>query len=198
MGVRWVDREKRPRGAEDERMGKYDRFEAKAISGEFAESKTKKTPYVSVMFEVTEGGESKGRQFEWQGYLSDATTERTVQGLRFAGCVFPGDDITNLKGLGDKIVSIQVEDTDFGKRVAWVNEPSASSVSDETRLDPAGKKALASRLKGALLSLKGGKSAPKPIPTAGVADAFAVEHGHPANDDGDEQQATGTDDNMPF
>jgi len=171
---------------------KYDRYRAKAISHQFAESVKKKTPFVSVIYEVTDGpGTSK--QFEWQGYFSEATHERTVESLRRSGCTFPGDDVTNLSGLGSKEVEIQVEQTDYGPRVAWVNEPRVSSVNEDQKLDKNAKASLAARLKGTLISMRaGGAPAPKKTSAADAASAFA------ANDDGAEPaKATGTDD-IPF
>ncbi len=183
-------------------MAKMDRYMGRAVKndagniGEFAESKTKHTPYVEVIFEVIDG-EHKGKRFPWQGYLTEKTTERTLQALKHAGCTFPGDDITNLTGLGSKDVEIQVEMTDFGPRVAWVNEPRVGSVTDETRLDKNSKAALAARLKGTLLALKGGVStAGKAKPAALGDDPFAVPPG--AANDGGQPGATGTDDQLPF
>jgi hypothetical protein len=179
-------------------MAGMDRYTAKAISGEFGESKKKSTPYVEVMFEVIDG-ERKGTRFPWQGYLTDATQERSVGSLKLCGCTFPGDDITNLTGLGTKDVEIQVEMTDFGPRVAWVNESGGASITDENKLGGAQKKALAARLKGTLLSLKGGAAA-KPKTATGAADPFAVRptndaaQGEASNDSSEPLQATGTDD----
>lgn len=188
-------------------MGKYESFRAMAVGYDWAKSRNKGTDYVSVICGVVDdagepkvGADNKQITFEWQGYLTDATTERTVQSLRTFGCTFPGDDITNLTGIDKGIVEIQVEDTDYGKRVAWVNAPRTSSVTDETRLDGAGKKALAARLKGTLLALKGGTSAAKK--PASAANPFAVSGGggeapDPSNDTSEPLAPTGTDD-VPF
>lgn len=172
--------------------GKYDRYIAKAISGEFGKSQKKGTDFVGVVFEVSHG-DAKGTKFGWDGYFTDSTSERTVQSLRLAGCTFPGDDITNLSGLGSKEVEIQVEQTDFGPRVAWVNEPRVSAINDENKLDAGGKKALAGKLKGLLLATKGGGLRAQAQKSSALdADPFAEA---PANSNN--QQATGTD-NIPF
>lgn len=175
---------------------KYDRYSAKAVKGEFGESKLKHTPFACITFEVIEG-DSEGRQFDWQGYLTDAAAERTVQSLRLAGCTFPGDDFTNLAGLGSKVVEIQVEQGDFGPRVAWVNEP-RTGVSDDQKLDEKGKSALASKMKGLLISMRSG-SAPAPAKKTTAADAASAFAAPPANEGGEpEQKATGTTDRIPF
>ncbi len=186
-------------------MAKYERYSAKALSGEFGVSKQKKTNFVEVIFEVVDG-EGKGRKFPYQGYFTEATQERTIQSLRLCGCTFPGDDVTNLAGITTNVVEVQVEDSDFGKKVAWVNEAGRGAISDENTLDKSSKKALAGAMKGMLLTLKGGGAAKPKAPPLG-ADPFAVKPGDVANEttsDGDPTYgeaaggATGTDNDIPF
>lgn len=175
--------------------GKYERYMAKGVSANWAESKQKKTPYVEIIFEVVEG-EKKGTKFPWHGYVTDATKERTIQSLVYCGCTFPGDDPTSTVGFDTNVVDIQVGEDDYGKKVEWVNEPRVSSVTDETKLNSGAKKALAGSLKGTLALLnRGATKAPAvKAPNLG-ADPFVVSE--PANDGEFQQQATGTDD-IPF
>lgn len=178
---------------------KYDRYSAKAVSHDWGKSQKKSTDYVEVCFEVTDG-EAKGRRFPWQGYFTKSTEERTLQSLQYAGCTFPGGDLTNLSGLGDKIVEIQVEQTDFGPRVAWVNEPRAGSVTEETRLSAGDKKSLAARMKGKLLAMQRGGAPAAKSATAKAPDPWEQPAAPqaPANDASEPPAKTGTDDDIPF
>lgn len=181
-------------------MASMQRYTAKAVtSGEWGESKKKGTPFVEVIFEVQDGP-SKGQRFPWQGYITEATRERTLQSLRFCGCTFPGDDPTNLAGINTNMVEIQVEDGDYGPRAAFVNERGRATLNDENKMSASGKKALASMLKGTLLSLKTGVKAAKPAAATTASDPFAVAptaDEAPSNDTGEPLAPTGTD-QIPF
>ncbi len=136
------------------------KYTAKAISYDWGTSKNKGTPFVSVVFEVSEADtKAPGAQFNWEGYFTEATTDRTFKSLRYCGCTFPGNDATNLEGLTRNAVKITVEETDFGPRVAWVDP--VGNVNDENRMAGGSLKAFASQMKGALLASAKGATAPR-------------------------------------
>ena len=59
------------------------KYTAKAVSYDWGKSKNKGTPFVSVVFEVSEADpKAPGAQFTWEGYFTDATTDRTFKALR--------------------------------------------------------------------------------------------------------------------
>ena len=142
-------------------MAKYENFKAKGITFEMGESRTKGTPYISAVFQVIDdagkpkidaGGEKI--TFEYQGYLTEKTIENVCKQLRTSGCTFPGNDVTNGAGFGSKTVEIQVEDTDYGKRIAWVNDFKSSSVDERNRMAPAAKKGFAAMFASAVAGSK--------------------------------------------
>lgn len=189
-------------------MGKYENHKARGFKFDMAESHAKKTPYISAMFEVL-GDDGKPKvdaagakiTFEYQGYLTDKTIANVCKQLRTAGCTFPGNDVTNGAGFGSTVVEIQVEDTDFGKRIAWVNDFNASSVDDRNRMAPAAKKGFAAMFKAAVAgsALVGGAAparAAAPVSTwvppvvdaaqSGAPEAANETEDEPANDAGDD------------
>lgn len=92
---------------------------------EFGESAKKKTPLVSVMFEVIRGPAS-GERVKWQGYFTDndEATDRTIQSLR--ACGFTGDDLAAfIEQIVEQEVQIVVENEEYKGRhypkVQWVN-----------------------------------------------------------------------------
>lgn len=183
-------------------MAKYENFKAKGIKFDMAESRTKGTPYISAVFEVLDdagkpkldaGGDKI--TFEYQGYLTEKTIENVCKQLRTAGCTFPGNDVTNGAGFGSKTVEIQVEDTDYGKRIAWVNDLRSSSVDERNRMAPAQKKSFAAMFASAVAGSKlAGGAAPTraaaPVsawvpPVTPVANETVTEEEEAAADPGD-------------
>lgn len=167
------------------------KYTAKAVSYDWGKSKNKGTPFVSVVFEVSEADtKAPGAQFTWEGYFTDATTDRTFKALRLCGCTFPGNDPSNLDGLTRNAVSITVEESDFGPRVAWVNP--MGSVNEENRMTGGSLKAFAAQMKGALISSAGGVSS---APRAASSSAPAPFEAPP---DGESPEAQGGDRDIPF
>lgn len=151
-------------------MAKYENYKARGIKFEMAESRTKGTPYISAVFVVIDeagkprldGGGDK-ISFEYQGYLTEKTIANVCKQLRTAGCTFPANDVTNGAGFGSTVVEIQVEDTDYGKRIAWVNDFKTSSVDEWNRMAPAAKKSFAAMFASAVAGSKivGGAASPR-------------------------------------
>ena len=84
-------------------------YKARAMNGDFGTSKSKGTSYVRVGFQILEGPFA-GSTVTWDGWITDKTRQRVVDSLAYCGCTFPGDDITNLDGLGAQEVEIVVEE----------------------------------------------------------------------------------------
>ncbi len=149
---------------------------ARGSDGGFGESSQAKTKFVRVPFVITQG-EFTGQSVSWDGYFTDGARDRTIQSLRYCGCTFPGDDITNLEGIDKNEVEIVVEHEPYtfpvgharaGEsitrvRVAWVNG-GTGGIREEEQMDPAKKAAFAASMKGALVAarMKSGGSASSP------------------------------------
>lgn len=152
------------------------KYVAVATSAEFGVSKNKGTEYVRVVFDL----EGTQDSIAWDGYFTEKTAARTIEALRYCGCTFPGDDVTNLAGLGSQRVQLVVELESYeGKtrpRVKWVNRLGAAGVAQA--LDDGAKKSLKARLKGDVAAARVAdtastpKPAVKPAPRPMQADAF--------------------------
>ena len=100
-------------------------YQAMAKGAVLTESGVKKTPQVSVEFEIC-SAEAAGERITWYGFLTDKTTERTLESLRYAG--WRGSDISDLSDLSREdvpLVELVLEVEEYeGKsrvRVQWVN-----------------------------------------------------------------------------
>lgn len=136
-------------------------YKAKAIGGMYGTSKQKGTPFVRVSFAVTEG-DYAGHSVGWDGYFTPNTEARTLDSLRYCGCNFPNDDLSNLAGIEKNEVSIVIEherwnDEKTGEekaraRVAWVNSP--GGIPDDQQMDANQLAAFAARMKGSVMRVK--------------------------------------------
>lgn len=125
------------------------------------------TDYLYVLFKL-KGGSQDGQSIGAYFYFSEAAQEKAIEGLRNAGCTFPGGDVTNLAGLGSKDVSLVVEHEEYeGKtkaKVKWVNK--VGGVKEDQVLDQSERSALKSRMRGVLAAMgaAGPKAEPEPAP----------------------------------
>jgi hypothetical protein len=109
-------------------IGKY---QARAITMSPHESKEKHTKFWNVVLRIEDEGPSKGQFAEWQGYLTEKTTARTLESLSYMG--FDG---STPESVGKNLVYIDIEHEQYpekddqgqltGKtvtrhRVAWIN-----------------------------------------------------------------------------
>jgi hypothetical protein len=138
------------------------KFRARAVGGKLGNSSQKGTPYVAVEFRLTEG-ELAGEQILYFGYFTDATTERTLESLRYCG--WKSDDLDNLDGITDNEVELVIEHEKDDKgslrsRVAWVNR--AGGLQMLQAMSAADAKAFAARLRGAAAAsrVKAGNASP--------------------------------------
>lgn len=94
-------------------------------------SSEKKTPFVELYFEITDG-ENKGGKVRWTGYFGEKSATRTIESLQHCG--WEGDDVGEfsdgeLHGLDTNEVEIVTELEEYEKdgekrvapRVRWVN-----------------------------------------------------------------------------
>src|SRR5262249_27702083 len=154
----------------------------RAINAEFGTSKKKSTSFVLVNFEITQG-EHAGEILSWNGYFTTNTEERTIESLRYCGCEFPGNDITDLTGIHRSEVQIVVEheeyQTDSGEtktaaKVAWVNSL-GRTISVDQRMDDAAKAAFKARMMGRVVKSK--QSMPASSSTTSTATPAAKKNG---------------------
>jgi len=163
------------------------RAKALANTAQFGVTPAKGTDFIRIQFQITDG-EFAGQSLAWDGYFTGEATKRTVDSLQYAGCTFPGNDITNLEGLGTTEVSIDVEHESYEKdgqaktyaKVAWVNSLHRG-VSPELQMNAGQKESFKQRMMGQLVVAKQAKP--------GVASPSGS---------APQSQATGTGDKIPF
>lgn len=148
-------------------------YRAKATRGEYGVTPTSGNDFISVAFQIVEDGEQKGQTVGYRGFFTEKAMERTMESLRTAGCTFPGNDITNLEGLGSTEVQIAVDHEEYeskgekktAARVAFVNPiGSAGRVKPEQQMDPGHKASFKQRMMGHVV----GGAAPKPAGQTGI------------------------------
>lgn len=167
-------------------------YSAKATKGEFGTSKKKGTDFVRVVFQITDGPETGG-MVSWDGWFTDKASARTIESLRFCGCSFPNNDITNLSGIDTQTVHIVVEHETFTPeqgqnagveqtraRVAFVNDPNRGGVPEDQQMGDGAKKAFAAKMKGALIAAN--RNVPA-SPNGKAAPSRSEPHGQNWDDD---------------
>ena len=127
-------------------------YRARAVEAELC-SLSQGTEHVHVLFEVVEG-EYEGQFLPWFGFFSEVTAKRTVESLRFCG--WRGCDLTDLDGVTDDEVAIEVEH--------WLREGRTHARVGDVRhrsrllaaepMPPDKVRTFAERMRGFILSLK--------------------------------------------
>lgn len=97
--------------------GKYN---AHAIQWDFGFAGEKNTRQICVQFEILEG-EWAGHCFNWYGFFTDKSKERTIESLRYCG--WTNDDIMSMEGMGTKVVQLDIvhEEQTVGKGAGKVH-----------------------------------------------------------------------------
>lgn len=143
--------------------GKYN---AHAIQWDFGYAGKDNTRQVCVQFEILEG-DFAGQCFNWYGFFTEKTKERTIQSLRYCG--WKNDDIMNMEGMGTLIVQLDIahEEQKEGKnqgktfpKVRWVNRLGGGGpIKLEKPMDMAQKRMFAAEMKmlaKSIAPMKGG------------------------------------------
>lgn len=95
-----------------------------------------------------------GQHMTWYGYFTEASTERTIESLRFCG--WTGEDLSDLSEIGSQNVTVQatVEQDEYNgevrAKVAWINRGGGLALSNP--LDERQAKAFAARMKGSVMA----------------------------------------------
>jgi hypothetical protein len=175
-------------------------YRARATSAEFGRTPTKGTDFVRVSFELLDA-DFAGETIAWDGYFTDNTSQRTIESLRHCGCTFPGNDATNLEGLGSQDVQIESEIQEYqdrngfpkeSARVRWVNALGGrSGVSPELQMSAGQKAAFKARMMGFLVASSQAQAAAPAKPAAKPAarpnpKPAARPAAHPPVDNGDD------------
>jgi hypothetical protein len=132
--------------------------------------------FVMIRFQISSGDDA-GNEITWWGFFTDKTKERTIEALRHAGCTFPGNDITNLEGLGSRHVELDIGHEEYNgqtrAKINWVNSLGGMGIKKEEKLDAKGLKGFAARMRadlaGAAKTAPGGPPAQKKAATQGAA-----------------------------
>lgn len=148
-------------------IGKY--F-ARGMAGEYGVS-DKGKDYCSVSFAITRGPLEGRRISAFLYFSTEANSERSIESLRYCGCTFPDNDLTNLSGIDKNEVELDIgQETFDGKtsnKVHWINRVGAF-VPEEQRMNPAQKATFKERMKAVLVATKqsgssSGDDEPPPI-----------------------------------
>jgi hypothetical protein len=113
-------------------------------------SPNKGTDGIYVMCTVTQGP-CKDTRVPWGPWFSGNAVDRIFESLRYCGCTFPGDDVTNLEGIDRNEVMVVVQadaQEPGGWRVAFVNEIGAAG---GVLMDDAAKDDFRSRMKARIM-----------------------------------------------
>lgn len=131
-------------------VGKH---KARAVEGALVEVGDKQTPAVSVIFEIIDG-DSAGDRIKWDGWLTEKTTDRTMESLRYCG--WSTDMLDDLRGISDNEVQLVIEpevnerDGKTYPRVKWVNRlGGGASINDLQKVAGAAARTLAQRFAAA-------------------------------------------------
>ncbi len=142
-------------------------YKAKAVEVTLGSSRSKGTPFVGVIFSVTDGPFT-GERLKWDGWLTERTAKRTLESLQHCG--WTGSDISvfaggNLNGIDKKEVELVVEmedyqGTDESKRgrqypkVQWVNRSGGSTKFGGPAMNVAQAAEFGQRFRGLALELQ--------------------------------------------
>ncbi len=146
------------------------KYQAKASPDvELGRTPNTQTAFVRVQFEITAECEFRGHQIHWDGWLTEKTSERTMDSLEHCG--WDGASLSNPQGVGTKECSIVIEHEQSEKdgklypRVKWVNAlGGGAKLKDEVKLDAAALRSIDQEFKASLMERrqKNGAQASRP------------------------------------
>lgn len=133
------------------------RFRARAVEGAWGQSQSG-TEQVAVMFEL-----ESGSKMTWYGYLTEKTSERTMNSLIACGV----SDLETLAGLGDEDVEVVIEHETYNDKtrakIQWVNRLGSGGVAMKNKAEGSALKSMLKKHQGNFLKLQkqaGGAPAP--------------------------------------
>lgn len=126
--------------------------------------KGEKGEYIKLDFEVVEPVDYQCEMVSWYGSFSfsrgkDGKTpfERTLETLRICG--WKGNDLSDLSGMGDNSVSINVDLNEYNGKmypaVKWVNKPGETA--NKNALSVEQSMSFAERMKAKIIAIEAGK-----------------------------------------
>jgi hypothetical protein len=137
-------------------------YRARAIEGQMGFADTG-TEQIAVTFEIIEEGDFEGHTITWFGFLTEATTERTIKTLIVCG--WEGDDLSDLRGLDRNEVELVIEHETYNgvkrARVKWVNRPGSGAFVMKRPMTDIQKRALAQKMRGLIVTLRKQEGAPR-------------------------------------
>jgi hypothetical protein len=142
------------------------KYRARAKEWVLAEIGANSTPAVSVEFVFSDPALGK---ITWDGWLSDAAADRTLESLRYCG--WEGDDLTELRGLDANEVELVIEQEDYQGRsypkVKWVNR--GGGLAHKTPLTGDKARFFAQQMKDRIRALDASKGAPRSAAKPGAS-----------------------------
>lgn len=123
----------------EQKMRKLGSYKARAIGVPVLGVAGTGTEQIKVTFEITQEGPRKGEQHDWFGYFTDATTQRTLDALEYAG--WDGDSLEHPQGLGRLECEIVLGEEEYNGenkiKVQWVNRPGGVGMKNVMTADEA-------------------------------------------------------------
>lgn len=115
------------------------KYTAIAKEWKLGESDEKHTPFIGIQFELLDE-HVNGITMNWSGWLTDAAIDRTLESLR--ACGWRGKDLSDLTGIGDRRVTVVINDEVSQKdgktyaRISFVNKLGGGRLTVNTELAP--------------------------------------------------------------
>lgn len=123
-------------------------------TAQFGTSKNGKDECV-IAFTILDGPNTGERISAYLYFSTDAGMARSIESMRYCGCTFPGEDITNLEGLGSRDVQLVIEQEDWdGKTRAKVKYINSGTPIVANPMGAGERQSFKDRMRGQLLSLK--------------------------------------------
>jgi len=178
------------------------KYQARGVEGAAVVAKSG-TEGISVIVEIVEGEHAR-RRLRWDGWLTEKTSQRTIESLRHMG--WQGDMLDDLRGIDANIVEIVVDHEEreiegelkVFPKVEWVNRiGGGAKISDEARMPANAARSLAERFAAQARGVKAASPAPGSKPAAPTSAPAAPRNGGGAPKHAPDAPDFG-DDDIPF
>lgn len=112
--------------------------------------------FVWLNFAITRGELEHENIGAYLYFTTEKGTARSIESMRYCGCTFPGDDLTNTIGLTANEVELVIEhetwEGNTRAKVKWIN--AIGGVKNEQKMTPGAKASFKDRMRGSLLASK--------------------------------------------